>query len=149
MSVGRICNREVVVVEPTSDAREAARLMRRFHVGDLVIVQAAGAENLPLGILTDRDLVLEVLAAGVDPSTVTVADLVTAELVTVNEEESLLAALELMRDRGIRRLPVVNGAGGLEGLLTMDDLLDLLSEEMADLVALVGRQANRERQRRP
>lgn len=148
MSVGEICNREVVIVEQGADAREAARLMREFHVGDLVVVEN-GEENVPLGIVTDRDLVIEVLAREVDPSAVTVLDLVSAELVTAREEEELLDSLERMRSKGIRRLPVVNARGGLEGILTMDDVLELLSEELSDVVTLIARQSLIERRKRP
>lgn len=148
MSVGEICNREVVIVEQGADAREAARLMREFHVGDLVVVEN-GEENVPLGIVTDRDLVIEVLAREVDPSAVTVLDLVSAELVTAREEEELLDSLERMRSKGIRRLPVVNARGGLEGILTMDDVLELLSEELSDVVTLIVRQSLIERRKRP
>lgn len=62
MSVGEICNREVVVADKEEDAREAARLMRQYHVGDLVVVERRGEESIPLGVVTDRDLVIEVLA---------------------------------------------------------------------------------------
>lgn len=149
MSVGKLCNREVVIVEKGSDALEAARLMREFHVGDLVVVMPRGQENIPLGIVTDRDLVIEVLAREVDPAAVSVMDLLTGELVTAGEEEDLLDCLQRMRQKGVRRLPVINKRGGLEGILTMDDVLDLLSEELTDVVALITRQADRERQRRP
>lgn len=149
MSVGKLCNREVVIVEQGSDALEAARLMREFHVGDLVVVTPRGQENIPLGIITDRDLVIEVLAREVDPAAVSVMDLLTGELVTAGEEEALLDCLQRMRQKGVRRLPVINKRGGLEGILTMDDVLDLLSEELTDVVALIARQADKERQRRP
>jgi CBS domain-containing protein len=149
MSVGEICNREVVIVEQGTDAREASRLMREFHVGDLVVVERRGEENIPLGVVTDRDLVIEVLAREVDPATVTVMDLVAGELVSASEEESLLDCLQRMRQKGIRRLPVVNSGGGLVGILTMDDVLDLLSEELTDVVSLIARQSSSERQRRP
>jgi len=149
MTVGEICNREVVVVEKEADAREAARLMREFHVGDLVVVERHGEVNIPLGVLTDRDLVIEVLAREVDPAAVTVMDLLGGALVTASEEESLIDGLQRMRASGIRRLPVVSSGGGLVGILTMDDVLDLLSEELADVVTLITRQPQKERQQRP
>lgn len=149
MSVGEVCNREVVVVEPDTDAGAAARLMRECHVGDLVVVERRGEENLPLGIVTDRDLVVEVLAQGVDPASVSVKDLMVQPLATVNAADEIVDTLERMRDKGLRRLPVVNAHGGLEGILSVDDLLDLLAEELTDVAALVKRQMQRETRQRP
>lgn len=149
MSVGEVCNRAVVVADKEEDAQEAARLMRQYHVGDLVVVERRGDENIPLGVVTDRDLVIEVLAKEVEPVRVTVKDLIGEELVTAAENEDLLTCIERMRSKGIRRLPVVSQTGALVGLLTLDDLLDLLSEELEDLAALIARQRNRESKLRP
>ncbi len=99
MPVGEVCNREVIVVEPEADAFEASRLMREFHVGDLVVVEQRGEENVPLGIVTDRDLVMEVLAQGVDPARVTMKDLMGEPLETVNEGEAILDTLQRMREK--------------------------------------------------
>ena len=149
MSVGEICNREVVVVTPETDAGEASRLMREYHVGDLVVVELRGGMNIPLGIVTDRDLVVEVLAQGVDPASVSVKDLMVQPVETVDETAAILDTLQLMRDKGLRRLPVTNSSGGLEGILTLDDVIDLLAEELSEVVALTIRQRQKEQQQRP
>lgn len=149
MPVGEVCNREVIVVEPEADAFEASRLMREFHVGDLVVVEQRGEENVPLGIVTDRDLVMEVLAQGVDPARVTMKDLMGEPLETVNEGEAILDTLQRMREKGLRRMPVVNESGSLQGILTMDDILELLAEELMDVVALGVRQRQKEKKQRP
>ncbi len=149
MSVGEVCNREVIVVEQGADANEAARLMREFHVGDLVVVEQRGGMNVPVGIVTDRDLVVEILAQGVEAASVSVKDLMVQPLKTAREEEELLDALRYMRTKGLRRMPVVNSGGGLEGILTVDDILDILSEELMDVVALSAVQRQKERHRRP
>lgn len=149
MPVGEVCNREVVVVEPEADALQASQLMREFHVGDLVVVECRGEENLPLGIVTDRDLVLEVLAQGVDPASVVMKDLMGEALETVNEDEALIDTLQRMREKGLRRMPVVNDSGMLQGILTMEDILELLAEELMDVVALGVRQRQKEKQQRP
>lgn len=149
MSVGEVCNREVVVVGQQADAAEAARLMREFHVGDVVVVKRQGERNIPLGIVTDRDLVMEVLAQGVDAGSVYVKDFMSQPLETVSDREDILETLHRMRSKGLRRMPVVDGNGALEGILTVDDILDLLSEELMDVVALSALQRQKERRSRP
>ena len=149
MPVGEVCNREVIVVEPEADAFQASRLMREFHVGDLVVVERHGEGNFPLGIVTDRDLVMEVLSQGIDPASVVMKDLMGEPLETVNEDEALLDTLQRMREKGLRRMPVVNDSGTLQGILTMDDILELLAGELMDVVALSVRQRQKEKKQRP
>ncbi len=148
MSVGTLCNREVAVTGANTTIAEAARLMRRRHVGDLVIL-AEDEERRPVGLVTDRDLVLEILAEGVDPESITVADVMTRSLETIDEDADFWDALHHMRRHGIRRLPVVNAAGGLEGILTLDDALELVSEALSDLVGLISRESEQEKESRP
>lgn len=149
MILGEICNREVVVVERAASAADAARLMRGYHVGDLVVVEARNGERVPVGILTDRDLVVEVLAQDLDPQAVTVGDLMSYELTKAWEQDDVEQALELMRSRGIRRLPVVDEFGALIGIVTVDDLLEYVGEQLSDLVHVAGREQQRERTLRP
>ena len=149
MSVGEVCNREVVITDRDTAIREAARLMREYHVGDLVIVEPRGGENVPVGIVTDRDLVLEVLALEVPDEELTVGDLVTGDLATVPEDTDLWDALARMRRHGIRRLPVVNEHGGLEGILSIDDALELFTEGLDEMVKLIRNEIQREARRRP
>ena len=144
MPVGEICNREVVVSDKTMSVVEAARLMRTHHVGDLVVVDERDGRKLPVGIVTDRDIVVEVVAAGVDPDALKVGDIMGLDVATVRESEGLFEALRYMRDKGVRRMPVVDSAGGLVGLLTLDDLLSLLAEEMTELAKLVSQERQRE-----
>lgn len=148
MPVGALCNREVAVTGTSTSIAMAARLMRQRHVGDLVIV-SEDEERRPQGLLTDRDLVLEILAEGVDPDAVTVADVMTRDLQTIDEDADFWDAVHHMRRHGVRRLPVVNAAGGLEGILTLDDALELISEALSDLVALISRESEREKTDRP
>jgi CBS domain-containing protein len=149
MSIGVLCNREVIVTGPETSAQEAAELMRTHHVGDIVVVEERGGERRPVGLITDRDLVVELLAQRVDPAAVTVKDLMTRDLETVLEGTDFWDALSHMRACGVRRIPVVNGRGGLEGIFTFDDALELIAEGLADLVKVVGRQISREQRVRP
>ena len=144
MAVGEICNREVVIAERSLSVAEAARLMRTHHVGDLVVVEETGGRGQPVGIVTDRDIVVEVVAAGVNPEALKVGDIMGPDVATVRESEGLFEALRYMRDKGVRRMPVVDGGGGLIGILTLDDLLGLLAEEMSELAKLVSHERQRE-----
>jgi len=144
MAVGEICNRVVVVTAKSASVVEAAQLMRQHHVGDLVVVEEKDGRNCPVGIVTDRDIVVEVVAAGVNPDALKVGDIMGAEVATVREGEGLFEALRYMRDKGVRRMPVVDRDGGLAGILTMDDVLSLLAEEMTELAKLVSHERQRE-----
>jgi len=149
MAIGTLCNREVIVTDPGTSALEAARLMRAHHVGDLVVVDDANGARRPVGLITDRDLVVEVMAQRVDPAAVTIDALMTRDLETIPESTEFWDALAHMRACGVRRIPVVNGRGALEGIFTLDDALELISEGLVDMVKVVGRQIARERKTRP
>ena len=144
MPIGEICNREVVIVQPGSTAREAAQLMRQHHVGDVVVVEERGGKRIPVGIVTDRDLVVEIAAPELDPSAITVGDIMAQDVATVKENTGIFEAIQYMRSKGVRRLPVVDGSGGLVGILALDDLLELLAEELLALSKLVKYEQKKE-----
>ena len=144
MSAGEYCNRDVVVIEKTEPVREAINLMRENHVGDVVVVEMREKASIPLGILTDRDIVVEILAKDVDLDAVNVADVMSDQLVTINEDTKLLDAIKQMRIKGVRRLPVVNEQGELQGILSVDDLLELIVEQLSDIVGLVSKERTNE-----
>jgi CBS domain-containing protein len=133
MTVGHFCNREVVICGRESTIVEVAQLMRQHHVGDLVIVEDREDVTVPVGIITDRDLVVELIADEVDLDAVTVGDVMSYELVTARTDDSIWETLKRMRGQGVRRIPVVNDQGGLEGILALDDILELLAEELSML----------------
>jgi CBS domain-containing protein len=130
MNVGRLCERQVVTVTPQQELVPAAELMREKHIGFLVVVEEYGR---PIGVLTDRDIVISVVAKRADPSLLTVADVMTRDPTTADEEESVVSALRTMRRIGVRRLPVVGSNGLLTGILSLDDVLDLLANELAEV----------------
>ena len=144
MPIGEYCNREVVITQGDRSIREAARLMRSHHVGDLVVVADQGGRSVPVGIVTDRDLVMEVLAQAVAPEEVTVADVMSGEPALAREDDDLWDTLLRMQSRGVRRLPVVDAQGALQGIVTVDDLLELFTEYLHDLVKVVTREQERE-----
>jgi CBS domain-containing protein len=148
MTIGEFCTREVVITERGTGIVELAQLMRRHHVGDVVVIEKRGDLVIPVGIITDRDLVMELIAAQVDLDSVTSGDVMSPVLVTAEEKEGIWDTLQCMHSKGIRRMPVVNEDGGLEGILTVDDLIDLLAEELALLTKIAGRGQTLEEERR-
>ena len=137
MSTGRICCRNVDLVELDESAWQAAERMHQRCVGALVVVDE---NQSPLGIVTDRDLVERVLAPSRDSHATLVRDVMTSSVHTVQEDAAIETALTLMRNAGVRRLPVVNGEGALVGIIAFDDILMLLSEELAQIGPLLGKQ---------
>jgi CBS domain-containing protein len=145
MNIGQICNRHVVHIGKNERVLEAARRMRDEHVGALVIVEERAGNHVPVGILTDRDIVVGLLAKDFEHiAQLDVADLVTREVVTANESDDLAEVLTRMQVQGIRRMPVVNDAGRLVGIFTLDDLLGVLFGNLAAVVSLIGRERRRE-----
>ncbi len=149
MTAGEYCNREVVVTEKNTSITEAAMLMRNHHVGDLVIVEKQAGKTIPTGIITDRDLVVEVIAQKVDPDALSLKDIMSTGLVTVEEKESLLDVLDVMQKKSVRRIVVVDEQGSLQGLLSADDVIELIAEAMTNLTKLVKHEITREEEERP
>ena len=144
MPAGEISNREVVVAERTTTIVEAARIMRRYHVGDLVVVDEVQGRRVPVGMVTDRDLVVEVIAREQPFASCTVSAVMSATVVCVPETAGVIEAIQLMRSHGVRRVPVVDAGGALVGILAADDLLDLLAEELSALARIAPRGQERE-----
>lgn len=144
MTAGEVCNRQVVFTRPGTEVVEAVALMKTNHVGDVVVVREPEGDRVPIGILTDRDVALAIDRLLRLPQ-LRVVDVMSTDLVTAGERENLYDVLKKMQSHGIRRLPVVNDRGGLEGILTFDDIVELLSEELTDLAKLVAREQKRER----
>lgn len=145
MRSGQICTREVVYCGRDASVLEVAQLMRNHHVGDLIVAETRKGRLEPLGIVTDRDLVVKVLAEGVAAERLRAGDLMTRELVTVAEADSVHEAIERMRVEGVRRLPVVGADGALVGVLSADDVTEFLAEELAGLAYIAPRQSVREK----
>ena len=139
MSIGEFCTRKVVVAEKDTGIVALAQLMRKHHVGDVVVVEKQVDRMLPVGIVTDRDIVVELIAEEVDLESVSTGDVMSTELITAKQKEGLWDTLQLMRSQGIRRLPVVSEEGFLEGILTVDDLIELLADELVILAKISGR----------
>lgn len=149
MKIGELCNRVVVFAYRDMPLTEAAKLMREHHVGSLVVVKEDNGKRTPVGILTDRDIVVEVLAAGLDFRNLIVGEVMSDELITAEEDDDMLDVLGVMRRRGVRRVPVLTPSGTLAGIVTIDDLLGILSEQLDGIVrAIDGEQAKEVAKRR-
>lgn len=149
MSVAEICNREVVTAEKHTSIAEAAKIMRRTHTGSLVIVDSDAPKAKPVGIITDRDLVIEVIAKDEEVTGLTAGDVMGPELLIARGNDGIWETILRMRAMGVRRLPVIDREGFLMGILSMDDLLEFLASELSDLAKLIKREAGREKETRP
>lgn len=149
MRTGEACNRLVIIADADTSIIKAAELMREHHVGSLVIVRRNGGAPRPVGLITDRDIVIEVIAKKAPLDTLTVADIMTRELITAEEDEDILRAFDRMRIKGVRRLPVVSKSGGLVGLLAVDDMVELLADLISRVPNLVRREQKVEVRERP
>ncbi len=144
MPIGEICNREVVIMRRNDSVKEAAKIMRQQHVGDVLVVDERDSMKVPVGIVTDRDLVVEIMASDVQRPTISVGDIMSPELATIRESAGVFEAIQYMRAKGVRRLPVVSDNGALVGILALDDLLELISEELLELSKLVRYEQKKE-----
>lgn len=148
MRIGEICTRSVVTCRRDTSAAEVARLMREHHVGDVIVVDERDGRLMPVAVVTDRDLVIEFMAQGLDPDRVCVGDLAVGEVVTAIESELVYDAVWHMRGKGVRRLPITDAQGALTGILTADDVARFLAEELVETTRIVPTQLGRERVRR-
>jgi CBS domain-containing protein len=139
MNVAQLCRRNPVTVRPHDELTSAAQLMRDRHVGYLVVVEVDLADGVqrPVGVLTDRDIVVTVVSRDVSPRAFRVSDVMTQPLVVVGESDSLDRALKSMRRIGVRRLPVVGNRGQLIGVISLDDVIDALAQDLGDVAGSI------------
>jgi CBS domain-containing protein len=147
MNAGELCNRDVITITRDASIIDAAKLMRDHHVGCLVVVENREGQTEPVGILTDRDIVIEVIAEECGIADVSVGDVMSYTLLKVNEKETVFDTAQRMRARGVRRVPVIRDNGELAGILALDDILEMLSEELTLLARLTSREAEQEQKK--
>jgi signal-transduction protein with cAMP-binding, CBS, and nucleotidyltransferase domain len=140
-SVGQICNRNTVTCASDAEIRNVVALMSERHVGSVILVQEMADGPRPYGIVTDRDLVVRIIAAGVDMDSLTIRDVATMDITVVQENDGIGEAVHLMHEAGINRLPVVDRRGILIGVISGDDLLLHLAEQVQELASLFMRAA--------
>jgi CBS domain-containing protein len=143
-----LCTTDVVSFSPDCNALHAARLMRLHHVGDVVVVDDAASEHSPIGVVTDRDIVVEVLGKELDPAKVALHEIMRKPAVIARASEDVMQAVERMRTHGVRRIPVVDETSNLVGILCLDDLLKPLSAAAATLAEVIAREQDNEHRTR-
>ena len=136
MHIGEICTRSLVTCYRETTAAELAQKMRDQHVADVLVVEDHAGRLTPVGLVTDRDLVVDVIARGRDPSQVRAADLMCIDLETALDSELIYDAIWHMRKRQILRLPIVDAHGALVGVLTADDVAEFLASELTEVARL-------------
>ena len=149
MNIGEICNREVSMIQKDDSLLQDGKLMRDHHVGSLVVVEEKGEGSIPISIITDRDILIEVLAEGISLEKIAVRDIMTASLITAKEQDKVYETIQKMQVQGIRRIPVVNEKGILVGILSLDDVLEIVAEEIKKLADVVYMEREKEALHRP
>lgn len=148
MAVGTICTRRVVTVDRGIDVATAARVMREKQAGYLVVTDLASGSQKPVGVLTDRDIVIKVMAPDIDPRARKVGDVMTTEPLVAGYADDVGKTLHRMRALGVRRVPVINTQGNIAGVLSLDDAFDHLVTQMADVAGSIRNQQPTERLQR-
>jgi len=151
MNVGKLCQTNLVTVRPFDELTAAAQLMREKHVGYLIVVEPAMQEGTmkPVGVLTDRDIVVGVIARDIDPRTLRVSDVMTRSPVVTAKSDTVQKAVQEMRRIGIRRIPVIGDRGELVGVLSLDEVIDALAVELQDVAGSIRSEQIVERVLRP
>jgi len=137
MSLADICNRDVVCVDKTESVPHAAQLMRQHHVGDLIITESTSGKTVPIGILTDRDIVIEVLAKDIEPTSVSIEDIMSRFLATADQSDTVDKVIEKMFHAGVRRIPIVNQKIGLVGIVRMEDLIQSIANQIKNITRIL------------
>jgi len=148
MNIGGICQRNVVKLERKASVLEAAQAMRANHVGDIVIMDQIGGVEKPVGVITDRDIVVELIAKEIGLDTVSVGDVMSRTVATAQHDADLFETLRFMGIKGVRRLPVLDADGGLFGILSVQDAMTALFKELSFMSDIAARQIERERRAR-
>ncbi len=144
MQLSSFCMLEVECCSPRTTALEAAHIMRCKHTGDLVVVDDDADEPTPIGVITDRDIVVEVLGKGLDPALTPVGAVIRTPVIVADAAEDSSQVLERMRTHGVRRIPVIGAGGKLAGIVTVDDMLKQLAADAALLTQVISQEQNHE-----
>jgi CBS domain-containing protein len=144
MNVGEACTRGALTVSPSAPLSDVAEIMCDRHVGAVVVTEAPLDKPVVVGIITDRDIVRAQLEHTADLSRLRTGEVMTRDPLVLNEQESIASAIGRLQARGVRRAPVINASGMLVGLVSTDDLLLQVSDELANLAQLVSNQPRRE-----
>lgn len=139
MRVGDVCNRDAVIIGKTDSIYTAAALMREHHVNYVVVVESSGGNNIPVGSLTDRDIVVEIIANNLDLGMLTIGEVMKPTLLVASEDDTVMSTLKRMRYKTLQHIPVINSYRALIGVLSIDGILDLLTEHLNDIGYIINR----------
>lgn len=139
MPIGKVFERDMVTAIRDTSIFDAAKLMKLHEIGDVVVVDKE-VGGIPIGIVTDRDLVTKVIADEADPYEVTVGDVMSEDLLILKRHQGIREALEMMCAKGVRRAPIVDDNNQLVGIITVDDLILLIADELGSVAKLVRKQ---------
>jgi len=145
MGVGSLCTHRVITVDRGIDVAAAAEVMRENHIGYLIVTDARSGGAAPVGVLTDRDIVVKVLAKDVNAHSLTVGDIMTPEPLIAADDDGLSETLHRMRGLGVRRVPVVGPRGQITGVLSLDDVIDHLVSQLGDVAGSIQNEQKFER----
>jgi len=148
MDLNKIGKSSVITVPSHIQIDDAAKIMRSNHIGDLIVVEEKEGAKIPVGIITDRDIVLATIALGIPTENLSVGDIMSTNLITSNKNESLLHIINLMKDNGVKRIPLIGENKELTGIITTEDVSRLLSIELSALSQITNSQHNQELKRR-
>jgi len=140
MDAGEICSRKTVIIREDKFVKDAVKLLKQYNVGSLVVVKSMNNHNVPVGLLTDRDIVIKALPAQNPLDTIPVREIMSTPVITVTETTSIFETLSKMRYSGIRRLPVINEEGFLTGILSLDDIIDSIARELIEVTRVVQKE---------
>jgi CBS domain-containing protein len=140
MNVGEICNRHTSILGRDDSIYLAATLMRDHHVDYVVVVESEEGNNIPIGALSNRDIVVKMIAEKLELDRFTVGDVMNSQLLLANEQDDVMTTLKRMRLNGVRCLPIVNENRALVGTLSIDNILDTLSELLNDIGHIIKQQ---------
>jgi predicted transcriptional regulator len=149
MSVRNVCNPNAATIDGSADILKAARLMREEHVGDLIVTEQRDGRTVPIGVLTDRDIVVEVVAKNCSPSDIKAQDTIRRGLLTVRDDNGIEFALAEMHRAGVRRVPVTDRDGTLVGVLAVDDVIEHLATQLGHIAGVISFQQQLEATRTP
>lgn len=138
MSVYNCCQKNVLSVKPDAQLRFVAELMKEKNIGCVIVTD----DHKPVGIVTDRDMALRGPLLNDIPQNALISSIMTREVKAVTKDIGIFEAIQEMKSAGVRRMPVVDAAGRLVGLITLDDLIRLLAREMSDIARIIGKESS-------
>lgn len=143
MSILSVCKTEVVTIDRKATLKSVSELMQKKHVGSIIVTEGFNGKKIPAGIITDRDIALT-LGTSPKPQDIIVDQIMQSQPVTVKTSEGIYETIVKMREYGIKRMPVVMADGSLFGIISADDLLTLMGEEINNLAKIPETQVSRE-----